>query len=236
MKKLVVLVLSVLLAGAASAAVLDLTAWQTQAAATTGNVVADATGWTFDGTSGVAFDYGALDAIGGKPVDGSTIEYILNAQDAATVSCLGFFYSWSPGGERIEFKLEQWNNTGKFGLTTPGAWDKTLATDSVFDEDVHVVLRRNNNSGTMDLFVNGAYMETEATKTNWRMDGGTGFLGAGRAIDRDVMTGTIYAVGTYDVALTDQQIADLAVAVGIPEPATMVLLGLGSLLAVRRKK
>jgi hypothetical protein len=186
----------------------DLSAWQAQAQATSGNVVADTTGWTFDGTAGVSFDYGALDEIDGKPVDGSTIEYIVNITDAATSTALGSMLGWSPGGEINVLKLEQWNDTGKFGITVPGFWDYTLGTDSTFDYDVQVVFRRNNDGGTIDLFVNGAYMETDTNKTNWRQDGGAGTLGMNN-VGGDVPTGVIYAVGTYDVALTNQQIYNL---------------------------
>ncbi len=47
--------------------------------------------------------------------------------------------------------------------------------------------------------------------------------------------GTIYGVGTYDRALTADEIDGLAVAAGLPEPATMLLLGLGGVLIRRRK-
>ena len=233
MKKVMLLSLCVLVVGIANADLID---WQAAAAGTAGNVVADGTGWTFDGTAGtgVDFDFGALDAIDGKPVDGSTVEFLVNFSDAGSSIGLGYMFGWSPGSEINFFKFEQWNNTEKFGITVPGYWDKTMATDSIFDEDVHVVFVR-NGSGTMDLYVNGVFAETEATKTNWRLDGGVGMLGSAPN-GNDVPTGTIYGVATYDVALTAGQIAGLAAVAEIPEPATMALLGLGGLALIRRKK
>ncbi len=216
-------------------AALDIAAWQTQAAATTGNVVADGTGYTFDGTAGITYDYGALDEIDGKAVDGSTIEYIFNLTDNGASVALGSMLGWSPGGEINVLKLEQWPDSGTLGMTVPGYWDFNLATASPFDQDVQVVFRRNNDGGTIDVFVNGVYMETDTNKTNWRQDGGVGMLGANN-VGVDVASGKIYAVGTYDVALTDAEILGLAAAAGVPEPATMVLLGLGGLGLIRRRK
>lgn len=195
-------------------AALDMDGWLTQAQGTTGNVTASnnsGAGWVLDGTTGFAYDYGALDQLESKPVDGATIEYVFNISNAGTSIALGRAFSWSPGSEKIVLKLEQWSDRGKFGLSTPGVGDYTFDTNSVFDEDVHVVFRRNNDSGTIDLFVNGVYQDTDPNRTNWRLDGGAGWIGAG-ANDNgqtDVPTGTVYGVASYDKALTDQEILDL---------------------------
>ncbi|QQL46388.1 PEP-CTERM sorting domain-containing protein [Sulfuriroseicoccus oceanibius] len=136
-------------------------------------------------------------------------------------------------------KLEQWNNTGKFGATIQGIADYSLATDSIFGEDVHVVFRRNNDGGTMDLFVNGAFVEQHGAKTNWRMDGGVGTLGANWNNNADFATGDMFGVASYDVALSDAEIGNLyaAYAVAVPEPSSTALLGLGGLaLILRRRK
>ena len=183
------------------------------------------------------YDFGALDALDGKPVDGSTVEFLFNFADAGASISIGTVGGWSPGGEMNQFKLEQWNNTGKFGITLEGHTDYTLTTDSVFDQDIHVVFRRNNDGGTIDLFVNGAFMETDTGKTNWRMDGGLGKLGSRSNGTTDVATGTMYGVASYDVALSNQQIADLYTAYTVPEPSALMLAGLGGLaFLVRRRK
>jgi hypothetical protein len=90
MRKVMLLALAVVACVAISASA-DVANWQSQATATAGNVVADGTERTFDGTAGtgIDFDYGALDAIDGKPVDGSTVEFIVNFSDAGTSIALG---------------------------------------------------------------------------------------------------------------------------------------------------
>lgn len=215
--------------------------WETASQGIVSNVTTSTnggTGYTLDGTAGIAYSYGALDAIGGAAVDGSSVEFIFNLSDSGASVALGSFLSWSPGGEVQILKLEQYNNTGVFGLTTPGAWDKNLTTPSLFDQDVHVVLRRNNDSGTLDLFVNGTLAETEASKTNWRQDGGDGYIGSTNNGTGDAANGTFYGVASYDQPLTNQQVADLYSAFTlVPEPSSTALLGLGGLaLILRRRK
>ena len=215
--------------------------WETLSQGISSNVTASTnggTGYVLDGTAGVAYDYGVLDAIGGAPIDGSTVEFIYNFSDAGSNSILGSFLSWSPGNEWQYLKVEQYSNTGKFGLTTPGAWDKQFTSDSIFDQDVHIVLRRNDDSGTLDFFINGALAETEGTKTNWRQDGGNGFIGSANNGTGDAATGTVFGVASYDEPLTNQQISDLYSSFTIvPEPSSAALLGLGGLaLILRRRK
>ena len=234
--------------GVAAAAVLgffagsaraDLVAWQTQAAGTSGNVTASThggSGWTLNGSAGVTYDYGNLDGLGGKPVDGSTVEYIFNFSDNGTSVAIGAMYSWSPGAEKIVYKLEQWSNTGQYGLTWPGYADYTLTTPSTFNQNVDVVFRR-NSSGTIDMFINGVYAETDTNKTNWRMDGGVGIIGATFAGDADFALGTMYGVASYDVALTDTDIYNLHSAyTAVPEPSTVGLLGLVGVSALLRRR
>lgn len=214
--------------------------WEAASQAIASNVTTSTNsgaGWTLDGTAGVAYDYGALDAIGGAPVNGSTVEFIFNLSDSGPSIIIGSFLSWSPGAEWQYLKLEQWNNTGKFGLTTPEAWDKSLTTVSLFDQDVHVVLRRNNDSGTLDFFVNGVFAETESTKTNWRQDGGNGFIGSANNGTTDAANGIIYGVASYDAALSNEDVVALHAAYTVPEPASTSLVGIfGLSLLLRRRR
>ncbi|MCH7225498.1 LamG-like jellyroll fold domain-containing protein [Haloferula sp. A504] len=191
-----------------------ITQWIATAQATTGNVTAsdnNGAGWTFDrnaGGTGVAYDFGALDALGDKPVDGATVEFLFNFENVGNSITIGTVGGWSPGSEKNQFKLEQWNNTGKFGITLEGISDYSLTTDSIFDQTVHVVFVRRSN-GEMDMYINGIFAETHAAKTNWRMDGGQGMLGARSTGTSDLATGSMFGVASYDTALSAGQIASL---------------------------
>ncbi len=219
----------------ATAASAGVATWLTQAQSTTGNVTASdngGAGWTFDGTAGVLYDFGALDALEGKAVDGSTVEFIFNFSDNRASIALGATTGWSPGSERIVLKLEQWNNTGKFGVTAPGVLDSTMATDSVFNADTHVVFRR-NASGALDLFLNGAFVETDPNKSNWRMDGGIGYIGSNFDGTGDLAAGVMYGVASYDSALSDGDIASLYTAyTAVPEVSYFPLIAITGLCVV----
>ncbi len=203
--------------------------WMEQATNTPGNVTAShngGLGWIFNGSSGVDYDFGALDEIEGKPVDGSTVEFLFSFIDASRSTAMASVEGYSPGSEMNVLKLEQYSNTGKFGITVPGLWDYTLATDSAFDQTVHVVFVRNAD-GTMDLYINGVFAETDTHKTDWRMDGGLGKLGANTA-GVDVPTGILYGVASYDTPLNPTQIANLynASASGTsPDPVVVFIDG-----------
>lgn len=218
----------------------DLVSWETASSNTTGRVTTSSNGgngWLLDGTEGVEYDFGALDALEGKPVDGSTVEFIFNFEDIGSSISIASVGGWSPGNEKNQFKLEQWSNTGKFGITLEGFADYSLDTDSVFDQDVHVVFRRNSN-GEMDLFLDGAFKEVHEDKTNWRMDGGGGRLGSRSNGTQDVATGRMWAVASYDVPLTNEEIGNLYdafAAVPVPEPTSGLLLLVISSAALRMR-
>ena len=243
-KQLFMMVLAVLMAGVALA---DLTTWQAQATATAGNVVSDNTGWTFDGDIGpddaVYFDFGDLDDDDDPTTygTGSTIEFIFNLADAGAASVLAVYGGYN--GELNLLKHEQYNNTGKLGITTrtyPNG-DYTFAADSPYDVDAHVAFVFGTD-GSVTTYVDGVDTGTflYAEDGDWIANGGSGTLGAwDKNGDGSLWvgdsSGTIYAVGTYDRALTGTEVAVLYSSV-VPEPATLALLGLGSLVLRRRRK
>jgi len=81
-------------------------------------------------------------------------------------------------------------------------------------------------------------VETEGTKTNWRQDGGNGYLGSGNNGTLDAATGTVLGVASYDQPLSNQEVSDLyASFTTVPEPSAAALLGLGGVaLILRRRK
>ena len=208
-----------------SASALDLTGWVAQAGSTPGNVIADATGWAFDGTAGVPYDYGTL---GGSE---ATVEYIFNLSDSGVSVALGSVYGWDT--ERNTYKLEQWNDQGIFGVTLEGYYDETYpGIASTFDVLTHAVFV--TFDGHQELFLNGVSQGIDTRVGGWWTTGGEGLLGSHSNGTADVPIGDIFGVASYNRALTGAEIVALNNA--IPEPATMALLGLGGLALIRRRK
>lgn len=225
MKKMTLATVVALLVGVAQA---DLTDWLTQAQATTGNVVADNAGYTFDGSAGIAYDYGNL---GDNEV--GSIEFIFNLTDSGTSIALGQISGW--GSEKNTFKLEQWSDQGIYGVGVDGYFDHTFpGAPSNFDADTHLVFV--SMPGGYELFVNGVSMGLDTRGAAYWTAGGVGMLGA-NSNGTDVPVGTIYGVGTYAAQLTPTEVMDLYTATGIPEPATLGMVAAfgGTILFIRRK-
>ncbi len=199
----------------------NVSAWQIQAAGTSGNVVNDSgdgdgvtggAGYVFDGTASIAYDYGQLNASTTAHDDGSTIEALFNLADPGQYDHMIDQTGW--GTDRIRLNHETWTSTdgAGIGISYPGGVDYSWGV-SVNDTDVHVVWRENGD-GTVNLFVNGVDLGASSYSNFW-LNGGVGTLG-GLAGDGFV-TGTVYGVGTYDRALTGAEITDLFNATGLGE-------------------
>jgi len=196
----------------------DLANWLAQAQSTPGNVTADATGWTFDGTAGVPYDYGTL---GGTE---ASVEYVFNLTDSGVSIALGSLYGW--GTERNTYKLEQWNDQGIFGITLEGYYDERFpGVSSTFDVDTHVVFV-NLPTGNQELYINGVSQGLDTRGGGWWTTGGAGFLGQ-TSWGADVCVGTIYGVASYNRALSAVEVSSLYDSyafggkAGLPDPGNL---------------
>ena len=202
---------------ASAAFAMDLTAWKSQAQATSGNVKADTTGWTLDGTAGISFDYGNLDEDANPQTTGAgaTIEYIFNLANSGECTDLGSVAGFN-NTESSELRLGQWNNTGTFGVTVFGEGDYTFpSASSVFGTDVHAAFV-NRTDGAFELFVNGVSQGTD-TNGGFVTNGGAGTLGMA-SNNSNPSTGTVYGVASYNRALSAAEIAALTATITLPLP------------------
>ncbi len=123
-------------------------------------------------------------------------------------------------------RLDQWQNTGRVGYTAFGVADYLVdpAVIAPLGQWVHLVYVADPASG-IQVYLNGVWA---ASNPNYI------------PLPRDVIGGADTAnffldeLVIYDALLTPQEIMAHASAVGIPEPTTLALLGLG-LLALRRR-
>ncbi len=231
MRKVIFFALAVVMCVTISASA-DIAAWQAQAQATSGNVVNDSglgdgvtggTGYVFDGTAAIAYDYGQLNVSNTAHDDGSTIEVIFNLEyPTAHYDILVECFNWGTDGLFLghEVWVSDEGPGGGLGGSYKWYWDWPHPSDThVNDEDVHVVWRQNGDgtvipgqttAGSMNLFVNGVDLGNwdDPPYNNWWMNGGAGYLG-GSLTHSAFVKGTVYGVATYDHALSDAEIAAL---------------------------
>lgn len=167
---------------------------------------------------------------------GVTYEIIYNADVGGPSSA--FMGSLSaPAGASGGLKLDQWNQTGKFGATAFGVADYTFDTDAVFNADTHVAYVMDGSS--TQFYLNGSLAETVAD-ASFALSGLTGIGHAynhGNDGSVDALNGTILGVAVYDSALSGDTISQHYAAF-VPEPGCLGLFGLGilGLLGVRRNR
>ena len=175
-------------------------------------------------------DIGAYDiATGG----GITYEVIYNADvggaSSAFLGSLG-----APEGDSAGLKLDQWPNSGTYGVTLFGVADITGATPHILNTPTHVALVADGADGI--LYVNGVEVET--------MPGASfalsGLTGIGHAYNHgsdgsvDPLNGEILGIAVYDSALSGDAIA-ANFAAFVPEPTSAALVALGLFAGVSKR-
>jgi hypothetical protein len=133
-------------------------------------------------------------------------------------------------------KFEQWPDTMTYGATAFGVADYDFGVANVLGEDVHIAFVA--SGATTELYVNGAWAGSIGAAIL-----PSGIVGIGQAIKDaeglefvDRLDGAILGVATYNAALSPDEIAAHSDAFFIPEPATMILLGMGGFALIRRRR
>ena len=141
----------------------------------------------------------------------ASYEFFFNAEKGGASTAIA-------GNAAIGIKLDQWNEQGLFGLTEFGVADHIFETagegtpESVFNQDVHVVIVNDATNGETRLYIDGVYSGLIAS--NFELAGEGKVMAARIDEDTDPMgDGSIlYSWATYDGALPDDKIAELAAA------------------------
>jgi len=168
-----------------------------------------------------------------------TYEFIVNSNPEETQASMALIGNMvgENGPARSAIKYEQWNNSGTYGITLFGIADYDSGMATAPGADTHLVFV--SDAGETDLYVNGVYQTSLPAEITL-----SGMVGIGMAIKDaagtefvDRFDGDILGVAIYNTALAPSVIQAKADAFFIPEPASIVLLGLGMTgLLVRRRR
>ena len=113
------------------------------------------------------------------------------------------------GNSSFAIRLEQWNNTGVFGLTRFGVSDYRYApvqgknVNSIFGTPVHVVVTNNPSSNTSKLFIDGVY--SGSWGGSFLISGDTYLMSSSNS--ESMASGSVlHSWATYSEELSDQQV------------------------------
>lgn len=155
----------------------------------------------FDTTNSSAFDFGAVSGA-------STVEFIVHG-DPVNGGPNGFLAVGS--NDTRSLRYEQWNDTGQLGFTQSGVSDFLFLPNdapsvSSPTDLTHVTFRWDQDTSTMELYINGILNGVNSTATGFEMPSGMGTLGNSGALNAG-MSGIIERVTVYDEAVASDTIA-----------------------------
>ena len=160
----------------------------------------------FDHTNGIEFDFGPVS-------ESSTIEFIvkgdpdLQSDDDPNAHRDGFLAVGENGTWNLRY--EQWDDTGALGFTHLGVKDYLFEPEDGVDPEVfnspeeftHVTYRWIQDNTTMELYLDGVLVGTNAEAVDYQMPTGPGVLGAKDVSGAEGMAGTIERVTVYNDAI-----------------------------------
>lgn len=152
----------------------------------------------FDGTAGIEFDFGEIS-------ESSTLEFIVSGDPEAAQD--GFLAVGENGTWNLRY--EQWDDTGALGFTHLGVADYLFEPAEGIDaealnsptEPTHLTYRWDQETTTMEVYLDGVLTGTNAEATEYEMPTGLGFLGAKDEAGAEGMTGKIERVTVYNEAI-----------------------------------
>lgn len=184
---------------------------------------------TVNGATPQMIDVGALSG-------DRSFEFIYNAAGGGASQALIGSQNGASGAQGL--KVNQWNNTGMYGMTDFGVADHTSTAAYLIDQDVHIVFTSDAVDTTM--YINGASAYTFAG-VDLTVTGLTA-LGAASNPDGtaffDNLAGNIYGFASYDSALSAAEVLSHynAYAAAVPEAGTSGLLLLAGIAAARSRR
>lgn len=144
-----------------------------------------------------------------------TFEFIFNAAGAGPSKTLLGSLASASGGQSLQ--LNQWNNTGKFGLTTSGVVDEVFShSPTLSNQSVHAVFVSNGSVTT--LYLNGV-LQTGSIPRAMRITGTNALGAAGNASHNgffDNLDGSIQRFASYGRALTQAEVTQRHQALNSP--------------------
>lgn len=144
----------------------------------------------------------------GEIVGDATYAFALNMERASGSTSIAGSDTWG-------LKLDQWRESGVFGITEFGVRDHFFepvdgnSVDSIFGADFHVVFASDDSEGETRLYIDGTLSGVIEETLGLS---GAAYLMASRpsSVINLPTSGTIYEWATYDSVLSDDDIADLA--------------------------
>ena len=182
----------------------------------------------FDHTLGIEFDFGEIS-------ESATLEFIvsgdpdLESEDDPNAQRDGFLAVGENGTWNLRY--EQWDDTGALGFTHLGVADYQFEPEDGVDEELlnspteltHVTYRWDQETTTMELYVDGLLVGTNADATEYEMPTGPGVLGAKDVDGAEGMAGVIERVTVYNEAIDPAAIVFHAEAwLGNSDPGVVV--------------